>query len=257
MEYFVILLVAFGASMLTFFSGFGLGTLLTPAFLLFFPLPIAISLTAIVHFLNNLFKFGIIGSHINKKVLLNFGLPAVLGVIPGVLVLSSLEHSNEILHYSLYNSTYSITWMGVIIGLIMIVFSLSEFKTLTKDKPTHLKLAGGGLISGFFGGLSGHQGALRSGFLIRLNLSKEAFVATGVGISLFVDVTRIPMYYSAWMKDLGTQEWMMVVLAVIPAFLGAWLGKKWLKKTSVSFVRKTVGTLLIVFGLVLIFGIIG
>jgi acyl-CoA reductase-like NAD-dependent aldehyde dehydrogenase len=38
----------------------------------------------------------------------------------------------------------------------------------------------GGLLSGFFGGLSGHQGALRSVFLLRAGLTKESFIATGV-----------------------------------------------------------------------------
>ena len=37
MEYVVVCLVALGASALTLFSGFGLGTVLMPAFALFFP----------------------------------------------------------------------------------------------------------------------------------------------------------------------------------------------------------------------------
>ena len=41
-------LVAMGASLLTFISGFGLGTLLLPVFAVFFPLEVAILLTAIV-----------------------------------------------------------------------------------------------------------------------------------------------------------------------------------------------------------------
>ena len=57
MEYILIPIVALLASALTFFSGFGLGTLLLPAFALFFPVDVAIALTAIVHFLNNTFKF--------------------------------------------------------------------------------------------------------------------------------------------------------------------------------------------------------
>lgn len=44
---------------LTLFSGFGLGTILMPVFALFFPLPLAISATAVVHFANNIFKFGL------------------------------------------------------------------------------------------------------------------------------------------------------------------------------------------------------
>ena len=42
----------------------------------------------------------------------------------------------------------------------------------------------GGLLSGFFGGLSGHQGALRSIFLLRAGLTKDAFIATGIAVAL-------------------------------------------------------------------------
>lgn len=78
MEYIIIPLVALLASALTFFSGFGLGTILLPAFGLFFPIEIAIALTAIVHFLNNIFKLGLVFKNIDKKVVLGFGVPALL-----------------------------------------------------------------------------------------------------------------------------------------------------------------------------------
>ncbi len=58
MEFVVIPVVALLASLLTFFSGFGLGTILLPVFALFFPVDIAVALTAIVHLLNNLFELG-------------------------------------------------------------------------------------------------------------------------------------------------------------------------------------------------------
>ena len=57
MEYLIICSVAFIISGLTLFSGFGLGTVLMPVFAIFFPVYIAISLTAIVHLFNNMFKF--------------------------------------------------------------------------------------------------------------------------------------------------------------------------------------------------------
>jgi uncharacterized membrane protein YfcA len=57
MEYVIICLTAFGASLLTFFSGFGLGTILTPVMIIFFPAQEAIALTGIVHLLNNIFLF--------------------------------------------------------------------------------------------------------------------------------------------------------------------------------------------------------
>lgn len=46
MTYLAIGLTAFLVSGLTLFSGFGLGTVLMPAFALFFPLPVAIAATA-------------------------------------------------------------------------------------------------------------------------------------------------------------------------------------------------------------------
>ncbi len=61
MEYIVICLVALLVSALTLFSGFGLGTVLMPAFALFFPVPVAIAATAVVHLANNLFKVVLVG----------------------------------------------------------------------------------------------------------------------------------------------------------------------------------------------------
>jgi len=40
----------------TLFSGFGLRTILMPVFPLFFPVPLAIAATAVVHFANNIFE---------------------------------------------------------------------------------------------------------------------------------------------------------------------------------------------------------
>ncbi len=57
----LVCLVALLASGLTLFSGFGLGTLLLPAFALFFPVEIAVAATAIVHLINNLFKLLLVG----------------------------------------------------------------------------------------------------------------------------------------------------------------------------------------------------
>jgi uncharacterized membrane protein YfcA len=54
MEVIVLLFTAFLVAILTFFSGFGLGTILTPVFMIFFPVGLAIALTGVVHFLNNI-----------------------------------------------------------------------------------------------------------------------------------------------------------------------------------------------------------
>lgn len=63
-------LVCFGASILTFYSGFGLGTILLVVFALWFPIEQAIVMTAIVHFINNLFKLFLTHKNIDKKDLI-------------------------------------------------------------------------------------------------------------------------------------------------------------------------------------------
>ena len=92
MEIIIISIVAFLTAILTFFSGFGLGTLLTPVFMLFFPIDIAIGLCGIVHFANNLFKFFLVGKHANKEVLLKFGIPAIFAAMLGSWLLLQIKY---------------------------------------------------------------------------------------------------------------------------------------------------------------------
>ena len=85
MDYLIVCIAALVASGLTFFSGFGLGTLLLPTFVLFFPLPSAVAMTAVVHLLNNLFKLVLVGRHADKDVVVRFGAPAVVSAFVGAL----------------------------------------------------------------------------------------------------------------------------------------------------------------------------
>ena len=72
LEY-VVPFVALAASLLTFLSGFGLGTLLLPVFAVFFPLEVSVAMTAVVHLLNNLFKLGLLWKQVDKGIVLSGG----------------------------------------------------------------------------------------------------------------------------------------------------------------------------------------
>lgn len=85
MDIILISLVAFLVSILTFFSGFGLGTILTPVFMVFFPVDLAIALTGVVHFFNNVFKLFLVGKHADRAVLLRFGIPAIIAAFFGFM----------------------------------------------------------------------------------------------------------------------------------------------------------------------------
>lgn len=250
-------IVAFFASLLTFFAGFGLGTMLVPVFLLFFPIETAISLTAIVHLLNNIFKLGLVGKHINKEVLLIFGIPAVIGAFGGASLMSHLLEIEPLLTYQLFDSTFQVTPINLTVGLLMIFFAILEvFSLLKKWEFGKKMLIPGGFLSGFFGGLSGHQGALRSAFLIKFGLSKEAFIATGVAIACFIDVVRLGVYSEKFAFSNWMESWEILLIAVLAAFSGAFLGRKLLTKTKITTLYFFVAIALTVFGILLASGII-
>ena len=151
------------ASLATFFTGFGLATVLTPVMLIYFPPQTAIALTAVVHLLNNLFKYTLTRNHIDWKTVLRFGLPAFFGALAGAALLHFLPAEKTLLSYAVGTKTAAVTSVKLIIGLLMIFFALFEaIPRLKQLQFSENKIYAGGFISGFFGGLSGHQGALRS-----------------------------------------------------------------------------------------------
>jgi hypothetical protein len=136
--------------------------------------------------------------------------------------------------------------LDLVIAGLMLVFGLFELsKTLNKLSLPPNWLVPGGLISGFFGGLSGHQGALRSLFLLRSGLAKEAFIASGVAIACLVDLTRLPTYLRGGSLSGVQEQWPLLIAATLAAFIGAWWGKKLIPKVTMRGVQLIVGLLIL------------
>ena len=255
-------LAALPVSALTLFSGFGLGTLLMPVFALFFPVDVAIAATALVHALNNAFKLPLFGRGASWSVVKRFGLPAVAAAFLGAAMLESLAGLEPLVSYSLGGRTAEITPVKLIVAALIFSFALFEllpsFRRLTFE-PRYL--TAGGVLSGFFGGLSGHQGALRSAFLVKAGLNPEQFVGTNAVIGFLVDLTRILVYGATFASgDLfrGRSEfgWSLVAVAVVSAFAGLLLGRKFLKKVTMKTIQVLTGTLLLIVAAALGCGVI-
>ncbi len=257
MEIIIIPIVAFLVSILTFFSGFGLGTILTPAFMLFFPIELSIGLTGIVHFFNNLFKLFLVGKNANKEILIRFGIPAVVAAFIGAWVLVQIPTSQVLYSYSAFGKLIEVSVLKFTMALLLAFFAVLDLVPfLNRIQFGKKQLPIGGVLSGFFGGLSGNQGALRSAFLIKVGLSKEVFVATTVVISCFVDFTRLSVYASYLeLSDLNANA-TLIIVATLSAFLGAFLGNKLLKKVTLKFVQTIVAILLILMSLGLGLGMV-
>lgn len=254
MDILYLILISFIASWLTFFSGFGLGTILTPVFyFLFNDLTLAIAGTAIVHFLNNLFKFLLMQKSIDWKIALPFGLASIPAAFLGAWLLTDLSDIS-LLVYEFGDSIYSVKLMNLIFGLLLVVFAIIELlPNFTLNlKREHLWV--GGIISGFFGGLSGHQGALRTAFLTKYKLDKEVFVATGIVIALAVDISRSAKYFSTFDLSVLKENWLILLSSLLAALVGAVTGKFFLKKMDFKILTYIIAVSMIIFGFVLAAG---
>ena len=104
--------------------------------------------------------------------------------------------------------------------------------------------------------LTGNQGALRSAFLIKLNLEKTVFVATTVVISFFVDLTRIGVYITS-IKDFEISNYLALgSAAIFSAVLGSLLGHITLKKITLNFIRNLVAIMILLIAFLLLLGLL-
>ena len=251
----LISVVSFSASILTFFSGFGLGTLLLPVFSLFMPVELAVLATAIVHILNNALKFVLIRNFIDKAVLLSFGISAVIGAFFGAMIQKNIGGSHILYELELLDTTNRVELLSFVIGILMLVFAVLDLiPILKKISFGKGQFTIGGFLSGFFGGLSGHQGALRAAFLAKSNLKAEVFISTSVCLSLLIDATRIPVYLSSNIRF--QDHWLMIAPACIFAFLGSYFGKKLFTKKKVQNIRVFVAVFLFLMGSAMVLGLV-
>ncbi|HVS64456.1 MAG TPA: sulfite exporter TauE/SafE family protein [Thermoanaerobaculia bacterium] len=262
MEFLVLGGVALVVSALTLFSGFGLGTLLMPAFAIFFPLEIAIPATAVVHMANSYFKVAVLGTEARRSVVIRFGLPAVALAFVGAWLLRKLAGQDPLFRYEIGGHVAETTPIQLVMGLLILCFAamdLIPYFTRLKLDPKLLPL--GGAVSGFFGGLSGHQGALRAAFLGKIGLTPTEFAATQGVLAALVDTARMIVYVLGFTRgELGgvqlEEQWALVAFASACAFAGVLIGRKLLPKMTLERLHWITGGLLLIVGAGLLSGLI-
>ena len=227
------MLVCVVAAALTVPAGFGLATMMTPVFLVWFDPHQAIAGVAIVHGAHNLIKSRMLREYIDRDALKRFGWALLIGALVGAL-LQSFIPSDPLL---------------LLVGVALIVLPLlkiSESWSSIRLPEAEDRL--GGFGSGFLGGLTGHQGALRAMFLKERLPDKSAYAATAAVLALVVDLTRIPIYLVNDASVLSTNTWLMVGF-VLSALVGAQLGKRWLERWKSDDIQRGIVIGLVITGL--------
>lgn len=262
MSYVIVAVSAFFVSGLTLFSGFGLGTLLMPVFALFFPIEAAVAATAVVHGANNVLKVFLVGRDADWHIVIRFGLPAVLAAFAGASLLGLVSGFSPVVEYTLGNREAVVTPIKLLMGGLMGIFAsfelLPQLRHLQFDRRL---LSIGGVLSGFFGGLSGHQGALRAAFLAKARITTEAFVGTNAVIGLGVDLVRLTVYGVLFL-GLRTDGFFtgeikqLVLVGIAAAFCGLVLGTRLVSKVTMSTIQTLTGGMVFGIAVALAMGVI-
>ena len=204
----------------------------TPIFLLWFEPHHAIAGVAIVHGAHNAMKSRMLRTHIDRNALRRFGWALILGALIGALLQTVIPPDPLLL----------------LVGIALIVLPLLKIsEAWTNIRLPEAEDRIGGFGSGFLGGLTGHQGALRAMFLRQRLPDKAEYAATAAILALVVDFTRIPVYLWNDTTVLTVKPWLLVGF-VIAALAGAQIGRVWLEKWKSNDIQKGIMVGLVVSG---------
>jgi hypothetical protein len=159
--------------------GFGIGSLLTPLLALRFGTDVAIVAVTLPHAFATAFRCWRLRAHINRTVLIQFGLVSAAGGLLGALFFTLL----------------SAPILNRILGALLLMTAFAQLTGLaSRWQPRGVLVTVLGFISGVFGGLAGNQGGVRAAALTTFKLSPLVFIATATATGLLVDMARVPVY---------------------------------------------------------------
>jgi len=217
--------------------GFGIGSLLTPTVALQTGTKLAVAAVAIPHFLGTLQRYWLLRQHVDRRVLLGFGLASAAGGLAGAL--AHVWLSSRVL--------------TSVFGVLLVLAAIAEATGWMQKVHWGRRVAWlAGALSGAFGGLVGNQGSIRSAALLGFDVPKESFVATATAIGLFVDGARLPVYLFTQWRDI-LEVWPLLVAATTGVVVGTALGSRVLKRIPQTIFRRLIALLLFALGIYMIF----
>ncbi len=232
----LITVLSFIANIIGTVSGFGVGTVLTPILLLFLPFGPTVLLVCILHWFHDVFKLFFFRSGIDWKLFIYFGIPTIVATFLGALLVTPTQ-------------SHVLT---ALLGLFLI-FSVGMMYAVESFRipDTWITSMVGGLLSGFFAGIFGIRGAVRSVFLSAFDLRKATYIGTTGAISLLLDSTRLGVYL--WDGIRMDQSLVWGFAFFVPAsFIGAYVGAKMVHWIPQKYFRDVVAIFLFLVGIKLL-----
>lgn len=218
--------------------GFGIGSLLTPLLAVRYGTAVAVAAVTLPHALATAVRCWRLRASIDRDVVLRFGLVSAAGALAGAIAYTRIGG----------------TTLTRILGVLLLLTSFAQLTGWSSRWRPHGPLVTVfGLLSGFFGGVAGNQGGLRSAALLAFGLTPVRFVATATAIGLLIDAARTPVYlWSSGTALLGLS--MPILVASAGVLIGTLLGERMLLGLSVRRFGQIVGAAIGVLGCWLILG---
>ncbi|WP_442846133.1 sulfite exporter TauE/SafE family protein [Leeuwenhoekiella sp. H156] len=232
----VFIILSLLAEILGTVGGFGSSVFFVPIANFFWDFQSVLGITALYHVSSNLTKIAFFNKGLDKKLLIQLGVPAVIFVIIGG-------------YFSQYiNSVYLNYLLGIFLVSLSLIFLI--FKKLAV-KPTSKNAMIGGTLSGLSAGILGTGGAIRGITLAAFKMDKNKFIATSAVIDLAVDVSRTVVYYlNGYMR---ADLLYLIPVLILVGIGGTWIGKRILNRISQDQFRTIVLVLILGIGIVSIF----
>lgn len=217
-------------------TGFGIGSLLTPVLGAHVGVKLAVAAIAIPHFVGTAQRFWLLRRHVDRRILLGFGIASAVGGLAGAL-----------LHARLSGRA-----LALVFGALLVLAGVSELTGWIGRVHWGRRAAWvAGALSGAFGGLVGNQGGIRSAAMLGFDVRKESFVATATAIGLFVDLARLPVYLATQGREILT-AWPLVLLATAGVVAGTVLGTRVLGHLPQRSFRRVIAMLLLALGIYMV-----
>jgi len=212
--------------------GFGIGSLLTPLLALEVGANVAIAAVTLPHACATAWRCWRLRAHIDRRVLRTFGLVSAAGALAGAAAYAAL-------------GSHALTR---ILGVLLLLTAIAQLTGWTKRwEPRGPLVVAFGLLSGFFGGIAGNQGGLRSAAMTAFRLEPRAFVATATATGLLVDAARTPVYLLLARRE-WQLPWPLIGSALVGVLIGTAIGERVLMGLSPRTFGQTVGVAVGVLG---------
>jgi uncharacterized membrane protein YfcA len=230
--YGVVVAGGIAAGALASVAGFGIGSLLTPVFVVQVSTQIAVAAVSIPHVVGTAMRFWLLRGQIDRHLLVRFGLASAAGGVTGALLQARTSSAG----------------LTILFGSLLLFVAASELTGLS----TRMRFRGvvawiAGALSGLLGGLVGNQGGIRSAAMLGVDVPRQAFVGTATAVALIVDGARLPVYLATTGHDLRAL-WLAILLATIAVVVGTFFGHRVLIRIPEERFRPTVAVLLALLG---------